>query len=293
MSSLALARSVLDLRNAVQTWRNQGMRIAFVPTMGYLHEGHLSLLSMARLHADRVVVSIYVNPTQFAPGEDLDRYPRDLAGDQRKIEQSGADLLFYPTTEEMYPAGAQTYVEVHDLSRPLCGLDRPTHFRGVTTVVAKLFHLVQPDVAVFGEKDFQQLQVIRRMVQDLMFPVEIVGGPIVREADGLAMSSRNAYLSPIQRQTATCLNRALREVRQVFRAGETQARVLVELAQTRILQEQGIVIQYVELCDPNTLAGVEGFAKPEDRMFLAVKVGATRLIDNAPMSGHCTLDEWT
>lgn len=287
---LVLVRSVDELRTTLQMWRSHGLRIGFVPTMGYLHEGHLSLLSMARNHADRVVVSIYVNPTQFGPGEDLDRYPRDLEGDRQKIEQAGADLLFVPTTQEMYPAGAQTYIQVRELSLLLCGVDRPTHFQGVATVVAKLFHLVQPDVAVFGEKDYQQLQIIRQMVRDLMFPVKIVGGEIVREPDGLAMSSRNAYLTPAQRQTASCLSAALRLVRWAFASGETNAETLLRLATHRIGQEPDAQIQYIELCEPDTLLAVQGAAKPEDRMFLAVKVGSTRLIDNAPLMGNSTLD---
>ena len=207
------------LRDTLATYRRAGERIAFVPTMGFLHAGHLALMQHARTLADRVVVSIFVNPTQFGPNEDLSRYPRDPEGDASKAGSVGVDLIFSPEPATMYPTGFQTYVEVRELERGLCGDRRPGHFVGVATVVLKLFNLVQPHVALFGDKDYQQLQVLRRMVADLDVPVEVVGLPIVREADGLAMSSRNAYLGPEERQHALALSRGLAAARARWAAG--------------------------------------------------------------------------
>ncbi|MBZ0233657.1 MAG: pantoate--beta-alanine ligase, partial [Deltaproteobacteria bacterium] len=215
-----IIREPRAMRARVEDIRRDGLRIAVVPTMGYLHEGHLSLLRAARARADVVILTIFVNPTQFGPSEDLSRYPRDEDGDLAKARPCGVDLAFCPDVAAMYPAGAQTFVEVRELAKPLCGEKRPGHFAGVATVVTKLFNLTQPHVAFFGEKDFQQLAVIRRMVRDLDQGVEIVGMPIVREPDGLAMSSRNAYLSPAERRDALSLSAGLAAAEAAFRAGE-------------------------------------------------------------------------
>lgn len=289
MDRLSVVRTPGDLKRQLQTWRRQSLRIGFVPTMGYLHQGHLSLVEKVRKHADRVVASIFVNPTQFAPGEDLEQYPRDAAGDRSKLEQAGAHLLFMPDTQVMYPGGAQTFVEVKQVAQPLCGQYRPIHFQGVATVVTKLFNLVQPDVAVFGEKDYQQLVVIRQLVHDLLMDVEVLGGSTVREPDGLAMSSRNAYLTPKQRDAAVCLSRALRQVRQLFAEGEHEAKSLLEAAAAVIHKYPEARAQYIELRDPRKLRNVQGAADPDDRMFLAVFLGETRLIDNAPLATPCGL----
>lgn len=290
-SGLRVVETCAALREQIATWRQAGEQIGFVPTMGFLHEGHLSLIRIAAARTTHVVVSLFVNPTQFGPGEDLERYPRDLEGDREKVEAAGGALLFVPSVEEMYPPGAQTFVEVEKLTQPLCGVDRPTHFRGVTTIVCKLFHLVQPDVAVFGQKDYQQLAVIRQMVRDLLMDIEIIGGPTVREADGLAMSSRNAYLDPVEREAATCLSRAIRVVRTAFRRGEHGAKALLALAREVIEQTPLADVQYLELRREDDLALVDEKADPTDRLFLAVKIGTTRLIDNAPLGGTHELDK--
>ncbi len=256
-----------------------GRRVGLVPTMGALHEGHLSLVRLAREHADRVVVSIFVNPTQFGEGEDLDAYPRDLTGDLAKLAAL-ADVVFAPGVQEMYPAGvAQTWVDVEQLTRGLCGRSRPGHFRGVTTVVARLFHAVHPDVAIFGQKDYQQLQVVRAMSDALLFGVEIVAGPTVREPDGLAMSSRNANLSEDARLQARCLNAALVEARRLYRDGERDSAYLVDVARRRIEKEEAAQIQYVELCDAGTLEPLAEIRGPAV-LALAVFMDGTRLIDN-------------
>ena len=269
--------TVTALRACLRDWR--GERIALVPTMGNLHEGHLRLVDTAREHGDRVVVSIFVNPLQFGPGEDYERYPRTLEEDQAKLEARGADLLFAPPVDEIYrrPLAESTFVEVPEITTILCGASRPGHFRGVTTVVAKLFNLVQPDVAVFGEKDYQQLQVIRRMVADLDFPVEIVGVPIVREADGLALSSRNAYLSPQERVRAPQLYCSLCEVRDAIVAGERDFTALCRRQWER-LRQAGFRPDYFEIRRADL-----GEAGPDDRplvILAAAWLGQTRLIDN-------------
>ncbi len=251
----------------------------FVPTMGYLHEGHLSLVRRARAENDRVAVSIFVNPAQFGPHEDYDRYPRDLERDLRLLEPLGVDLVFAPSVEEMYPPGFQTWVIVEEVSRPLEGAARPGHFRGVATVVTKLFHIVQPDRAYFGQKDAQQVAVIRRMVQDLNIPVEIVVCPTVREPDGLAMSSRNTYLNPEERRAATVLFRALQAAKARYEAGERDAERLREAMREVIGAEPLARLDYVSVADPETmqeLNRVEGRAL----LSLAVYIGRTRLIDN-------------
>lgn len=270
-------------------WRAEGRTIGFVPTMGYLHEGHLSLVRQARRAVGAqgvVVVSIYVNPTQFGPQEDLARYPRDLPRDLPLCRGAGVDVVFTPTDEAMYPGRGSgdysTYVVEERLSRGMEGASRPTHFRGVTTVVAKLFLLVQPQVAVFGEKDYQQAAIIRRMTRDLNFPIRILVAPTCRERDGLAMSSRNQYLTPQQREQAVCLYRALRHAREIVR----QAHHAVDAHQLRIKLRQEIEarpearVDYIEFFEPETLQP-QAKVRPGHRMALAVWVGSTRLIDNA------------
>jgi len=260
--------------------RRQGQRIAFVPTMGYLHEGHLSLLHEGRKRGDLLVLSIFVNPTQFGPNEDLDSYPRDVEHDTQLAKEAGGDLIYLPDNASMYPNGYSTWVEVDEgLTNTLCGKSRPGHFRGVTTVVSKLFQIVQPDVALFGSKDFQQLAIIRRMTLDLNMPVEIVGMPIVREADGLAMSSRNVYLDADQRKRALALIEALRLACHLVAHGEQSVATLIDAVRDRILQEQGAEIDYIQVCHQQTLADMEKVDR-HAVMLLAVRFGKTRLIDN-------------
>lgn len=260
--------------------RAAGQTIAFVPTMGFLHEGHLSLLREGRKRGDLLVLSIFVNPTQFGQGEDLDRYPRNFEQDESLARECGVDLIFYPDAEAIYPGGYATYVTVEGpLTTTLEGACRPTHFRGVTTVVAKLFVIVQPHVALFGRKDFQQLAVIRRMTLDLNLPVEIVGMPIVRETDGLAMSSRNVYLAENERKQALALIDTLGLSVQMVRDGERNVSKVLESARQRLHAEPDLTIDYVKICHAQTLAEVETFDQ-ESVMLLAVSVGKTRLIDN-------------
>lgn len=277
---------------AMTVWSNraaaQGKVIALVPTMGFFHEGHLSLMRLARRRAEAVVVSLFVNPMQFGPAEDLDRYPRDFERDAALAAREGVDVLFAPEAEAMYPEGFQTRIAVEELSQGLCGASRPGHFEGVATVVTKLFHIVRPRLAVFGEKDFQQLAVIRRMVQDLDLGIDIVGHPIVREADGLAMSSRNAYLSPSERRVAQSLSQGLRRVRERFAAGERDPAALASLAHA-VMEAAGAEVEYAEVVDPRDLAGVD-LASAEDVCAVAARVGSTRLIDNTPLGGESSLD---
>lgn len=280
-------RTIAETRQAVAAARRAGRRIGFVPTMGALHEGHLSLVRAARRDAAYVVVSIFVNPTQFGPHEDFARYPRDETGDLRRCFESGVDLVFAPSEGEMYAPDAATTVHVARLTEHLCGPRRPGHFDGVATVVAKLFHIVQPDVAFFGEKDAQQLAVIRRMVRDLNLPVQIVGCPTVREPDGLALSSRNAYLSPQERARAVCLYQALQEARTRILRGERDARAVAEAMRAVVQAAAPERIDYIELVDPQTMQPVQRIEGPV-LAALAVFIGRTRLIDNLtidPRSG--------
>ncbi|TWI75408.1 pantothenate synthetase [Desulfobotulus alkaliphilus] len=260
-------------------WKRQGKRIGLVPTMGFLHEGHLSLMDIAAAHADLVVVSIFVNPTQFGPSEDLEAYPRNLERDLALCRERGVAAVFTPEPSDVYGPEYQSYVSLEKLPNHLCGLSRPVHFRGVATVVSKLFNIVLPDLAVFGEKDFQQLAVIRRLTADLNFPVRIMGGPIVREADGLAMSSRNAYLSPEERVSALCLSMALKHVASEVEKGERDVALLKASTEKIILSRPHTEIDYIAFCDPQTLEAVDSIGGPV-LMALAVKVGSTRLIDN-------------
>ncbi|MBU1378197.1 MAG: pantoate--beta-alanine ligase [Alphaproteobacteria bacterium] len=279
-SRLPIVRTVADLRAQVAAWRREGLRIGFVPTMGALHEGHLSLVRLAGTQADRVVASVFVNPTQFGPNEDFDAYPRDEARDADLLAGAGCHLLFAPTVAEMYPPGASTTVTVAGVSEPLDGRARPGHFAGVATVVTKLLNQCTPDVAVFGEKDFQQLAVIRRLVRDLDLPLEIVGGPTARADDGLALSSRNAYLTEAERAVAPHLNAALREILDKVRAGQP-----VEDAEQRavadLLRAGFASVDYVEVRVPDTLDRLgPGAASGPVRVLGAARLGRTRLIDN-------------
>jgi pantoate--beta-alanine ligase len=264
-------------RRALQWWR-EGKVIGFVPTMGYFHEGHLALMRRARQECDVVVVSIYVNPLQFGPREDFQRYPRDLPRDLRMAESVGVDVAFVPKDEDMYPEGFQTFVEVTELTRGLEGFYRPGHFRGVTTVVAKLFNIVLPHKAYFGEKDFQQLRVVQRMVRDLNMPVEIVPCPTVREEDGLAMSSRNTYLNAEERKAASALFRALQRADQLFREGERRVAKLKAAIWDALSDEPLVHPQYVEIVDAETLQPIFVIEHPAV-ILLAAFVGTARLID--------------
>ncbi|MDZ7268677.1 MAG: pantoate--beta-alanine ligase [candidate division KSB1 bacterium] len=260
-------------------WQEPHLRWGFVPTMGYLHEGHLALVRRARAENDKVAVSIFVNPLQFGPREDLSTYPRALQRDLEMLAAVPADLVFTPDEREMYPPGFQTVVTVQNVTRPLEGSSRPTHFQGVATVVAKLFNIVQPTRAYFGQKDAQQTVVVRRMVQDLDFNLEVIVCPTVREADGLAMSSRNAYLSPEERRAAPVLYRALTAAQQAWRAGERRAESLRQEMRAIIAQEKLAVVDYVSVADPVTLEELETISGPA-LLSLAVFFGKTRLIDN-------------
>ena len=272
-----IARSVSDLRQSLAPWRKAGERIALVPTMGALHDGHLSLVALAKSNADRVVASIFVNPFQFGPSEDFNRYPRDEAGDLAKLEKAGANLVFVPETAEMYPHGFSTNVGVSDLTEDLCGASRPNHFDGVATVVTKLLLQCAPDLALFGEKDYQQLLVIKRLVRDLDIPVEILGGPIVREKDGLALSSRNAYLSPSERKTAPHLYQTIVAVANDLRQGRGADDAAA--AGRFKLEAAGFQVDYVAVRDPETLKPLSGPVE-QARVLAAVQLGRTRLIDN-------------
>lgn len=280
---MELLHTVAEVRERVAQWRRDGLTVGFVPTMGNLHDGHLSLVHEARRHCDRVVVSVFVNPTQFGPGEDFDAYPRTLEADAERLRGAGVEVLFAPPVEAMYPLGAnRTWVEVDALGDHLCGADRPGHFRGVATVVSKLFNIVQPDVAVFGEKDFQQLAILRRMTEELLLPIRIIGAPTAREADGLAMSSRNGFLTESERGKAPLLQQHLQEARRAVEQGERDYRA-VEQRVTASLAEQGFDVDYVTVANAATLAP----AGPDDRELLiaaAARLGKPRLIDNLTLS---------
>ncbi|MCC6763989.1 MAG: pantoate--beta-alanine ligase [Deltaproteobacteria bacterium] len=270
--------------SAMQAWSREvrgrdRLKVALVPTMGALHDGHLSLVALARRHADRVVASVFVNPVQFDRADDFARYPRDLERDGALLAGAGADVLFAPDVHEIYPAESQTFVTVEQLAQPLCGAHRPGHFRGVTTVVWKLLAIVQPDVAVFGEKDYQQLALIRRMVRDLFLDVDVLGAPIVREADGLAMSSRNRHLDEAERDAARCLSSALAAAEAAVASGARASTAILDAASAVLAREPLARAEYVALVDPDTLAPVVD-ADHRALLALAVWIGSTRLIDN-------------
>ena len=271
--------TIKDVRERVNAWKREGLTVGFVPTMGYLHEGHKSLMQAARANNDRVVVSVFVNPMQFGPNEDLESYPRDFEKDSALCESVGVDLIFHPEPEEMYADGFCSYVDMNGLTGELCGKSRPIHFRGVQTVVLKFFNIVKPDRAYFGQKDAQQLAVIRRMVKDLNVDTEIVGCPIVREADGLAKSSRNTYLNPDERKAALILSRSLKLGRELIENGETDSNAVIKAITDSINTEPLAKIDYVDVVDFDTITPVDRIGKSV-LVAIAVYIGKTRLIDN-------------
>ncbi len=276
---MQIVSSIKEVRTQVKEWKKQGLSIGFVPTMGYLHEGHASLMKHAKEECDRVVASIFVNPMQFGVNEDLDSYPRDLQADAKLCEAIGVDLIFHPEVEEMYAEGFCSFVDMTGLTKELCGKSRPIHFRGVCTVVSKLFHIVTPDKAFFGQKDAQQLAVIRRMVKDLNMDIEIVGCPIIREEDGLAKSSRNTYLNAQERKAALILSQTIGLGEQMVKSGTTDTKELLAAMQENIMKEPMARIDYVEAVSMDTIEKVE---KIEGTVLvaMAVYIGKTRLIDN-------------
>jgi pantoate--beta-alanine ligase len=271
-------RTIKSLTQCLRGYRASGLRVGSVPTMGFLHEGHRALIEESVARCDITVVSIFVNPTQFGPNEDLDRYPRALEQDHELCRKAGVNLIFMPDASEIYPPGFQTTVELGSVAAPLCGAVRPGHFRGVATVVAKLFNIVQPDVAFFGQKDFQQCAVIRQMVRDLNLPIEIVTVPTVREADGLALSSRNSYLSVVNRERARCLSQGLLAAQAAYGEGERDSQRLIEIARAAITEVDQL--QYLELRDAGTLEAIQGVVDKPAALCVAAYVGSTRLIDN-------------
>lgn len=276
---MKICYTVDDVRKEVKEWKKQGLSVGFVPTMGYLHEGHRSLMEAARKENDKVVVSIFVNPMQFGPTEDLESYPRDLDKDSKLCEGVGVDLIFHPEPEEMYPEGFCSYVDMNGLTTELCGKSRPIHFRGVQTVVLKLFNIVTPDNAYFGQKDAQQLAVVTRMVKDLSVDTKIHGCPIIREEDGLAKSSRNTYLSETERQAALILNQSLQVGKSLIEQGETSASVVKKAISEKIATEPLARIDYVDVVDFDTITPIEQI-KGNTLVAIAVYIGKTRLIDN-------------
>lgn len=279
MNDIQIIENLRQMQTFSESQRLAGKTIALVPTMGYLHAGHLSLIEKGRERGNPVIISIFVNPTQFGPGEDLDKYPQSFEKDVEMAQKHGAHVVFAPQKDALYPPDYQTFVALERLPAHLCGISRPVHFRGVATIVTKLFNIVKPHVAVFGEKDFQQLLVIRQMVRDLNFDIEIVGAPIVRESDGLAMSSRNAYLNDGQRKSATSLFQSLKAAQALVAQGIFDSRRIIDAAEAVITSYPETKIDYIRLCDPENLEAVES-VKGQALLALAVKIGTTRLIDN-------------
>lgn len=275
---MRLVKTIAETKKIIRLEKNKGKTIGFVPTMGYLHKGHLSLVHIARRKSEFLVVSIFVNPTQFSPDEDLKKYPWDIKRDLKLLKQEGTDLVFYPSVKQIYPSDYKTYVQVKDLSKLLCGVSRPHHFQGVTTVVLKLFNIIEPDIAVFGQKDYQQGVIIKRMVKDLCLDIKILFGKIIREKDGLAMSSRNTYLSTQHRENATVLYQSLRWVKWCFNDGLTSPKKAIKKIRAMIKQNSGKV-DYVVAVNKNTLEPVKKLKKGT-LIALAAYFGKTRLIDN-------------
>ena len=276
---MEIIKTVSEMQKHSNDLRSSGKTIAFVPTMGFFHEGHLELMRLGRKSAGILVISIFVNPTQFGPSEDLASYPQDPEGDMAKAKGAGVDIAFRPSPEEMYPEGFQLKVIVEKLTKHLCGLSRPGHFDGVATVVTKLFNIVKPHMAIFGQKDYQQLAVIKRMVMDLNMDIDIISAPTVREPDGLAMSSRNAYLNPEERKSASCLKKSIDLAQKMARKGERDTQKIKEVVESEILRHPYTKIDYIQLCNPLSLEEVRAMGD-ETLLALAVKVGETRLIDN-------------
>ena len=280
---MIIANTISQVRDQIRQWRREGLTVGLVPTMGYLHEGHGSLVGKAAEDCDRVVASVFVNPTQFAPGEDLASYPRDFERDCEILEKQGCSMVFHPSVDEMYPDGngkTDTYIEIlNDMPKQLCGRTRPNHFRGVCTVVGKLFNIVLPDKAYFGEKDAQQLAIIRRMVRDLSYGIEIVGCPIVREPDGLAKSSRNIHLKPDERKAAAVLYRSLKIAEEMASDGEKSSKAVTDAVRAEIEKEPLAEVEYVSAVDSLSMEPVETVGK-DTLIAIAVRIGQTRLIDN-------------
>lgn len=276
---MKIINNIKEIRKQVKDWKNDGLSVALVPTMGYLHEGHESLIKKASEDNDKVIVSIFVNPMQFGINEDLSTYPRDIDRDSDICKKNGASVIFSPSVEEMYKDGFSTFVDLNNLTSGLCGKSRPTHFRGVCTVVSKLFNIVNPDKAYFGQKDAQQLSIIKQMVTDLNFDIEIVSCPIVREADGLAKSSRNTYLSKEERQASTIINKSLKKAKALIKSGERDSKNVIDFIKNEINKEPLAKIDYVSIVDNNTIKNIKTI---DDGSLIAVAVfiGNTRLIDN-------------
>jgi pantoate--beta-alanine ligase len=279
VNTIEIITAVKDMQKRSDKMRCQGKTIVFVPTMGFLHEGHLSLIREGKKHGDDMVVSIFVNPTQFGPSEDLEAYPRDLERDLDLLQKEGVNAVFTPDADEIYGGKYQTYVELEKLPNHLCGLSRPVFFKGVATVVTKLFNIVKPHVTIFGQKDYQQLTVIRQMVRDLNLDIEVIGAPTVRESGGLAMSSRNTYLTPDQRISALSLNKSLQKAQTLVENGLKDADKIINTAAELIRSHPETEIDYITICDPETLDDMKTIDKPA-LMALAVKIGKARLIDN-------------
>jgi pantoate--beta-alanine ligase len=282
---MKVIQDIYQMQNYSDSQRGKGDILGLVPTMGYLHQGHLSLMRIMRTQCDQMVVSIFVNPTQFAPSEDLDRYPRDFERDLQLCQLEKVDVIFYPSADQMYPPSYYTYVNVEKITRVMCGKYRPGHFKGVTTVVTKLFNIVKPHIAIFGEKDYQQLRVIQQMVKDLNFDIQILNAPIVREPDGLAMSSRNEYLNKEEREKAIVLYKSLQLAKKLYAGGERDCLKLKRKIKKFINNIQDTKIEYVEILDPTTLESISNI-KDEVLVALAVYIGRTRLIDNMTLKSR-------
>ncbi|WP_329885786.1 pantoate--beta-alanine ligase [Pseudoramibacter faecis] len=276
---MIIAKTIQEVRDQVRAWKEAGQSIGFCPTMGYLHEGHASLMAASARLCDKTVVSVFVNPIQFGPNEDLADYPRDFEHDRALLETEGVDLVFHPDADEMYVADFCTFVDIDVLSQTLCGKSRPIHFRGVCTVITKLLNIVGPDKIFFGQKDAQQLAIVRRMARDLNFDVDVVGCPIVRESDGLAKSSRNTYLSAKERQAALILSRSVRLGQVMVAGGERRSEKLLAAMRDKLADEPMAEVEYVEVVDGESMQSVDIF-KPGDLVAMAVRIGTTRLIDN-------------
>lgn len=281
---MIIVETIAEVRKITDSWAKQGLTIGFVPTMGYLHAGHSSLIQRARRENDKVVVSIFVNPIQFGPNEDFERYPRDLEHDRKITEKAGADLVFAPSVAEMFPSPNKAFVDISELGDYLCGAKRPGHFRGVCTIVAKFFNIIRPDRAYFGEKDLQQLMIIERMVRDLSFDIEIVPCPTVRDSDGLALSSRNSYLSEVERRAARVVPESLNLVRKAINGGEKDAAVIKRIISEKIAAEPLAKVDYIEVVDASLLKPIPRIDRPAV-VAIAVFIGSTRLID------HLTVEE--
>lgn len=283
---MLVVKTIKEVKEQVNAWKKQGLKIGFVPTMGYLHQGHGSLIERAKEENDKVIVSIFVNPTQFGPNEDLDKYPKDLAGDTNLVTEKGGDLIFAPDTKEMYPENIYTFVNTSVLDNNLCGLSRPGHFRGVCTVVSKLFNIVNPHRAYFGKKDYQQLAIIKKMVKDLNFDVEIIGCEIVRSSEGLALSSRNSYLSETEKNESLILNKTLKELEKKIKNGEKDVKNLIEWATTNIHAIASTKVDYIKIVNSDTMEDLETVNR-NALIALAVYInGKVRLIDNLEIIGE-------